>query len=72
MAMHTSRRVMAWRTLHGVLPRGALQPLAALRQPDRVDTRSLIAQAMCPHCSPLGVPKILTHMKSPVAIAVWD
>ena len=74
MALDRSHRAVAWKTLHGVLPCGALLSFTAPRQPDRADIQPLIAQAMCPHCLPLSVPETLTHMllECPVAITVWD
>ena len=74
MVLDKLRRAMAWKTLHGVVPCGALLLFAALRQPDRPDIQPLIAQAMCTHCLPLGLPETLTHMvlECPVAITVWD
>ena len=74
MALDRSHRAVAWKTLQGVLPCGALLSFTALRQPNRADTQPLIAQAICPHCLPLSVPETLTHMllECPVAITVWD
>ena len=74
MALDRSHRAVVWKTLHGVLPCGALLSFATLRQPVRADTQPLIAQAMCPHCLPLSVPETLTHMLLGCvgAITVWD